>query len=48
MNEHIYTIKAQLPDILPESEYLSIHATFQSHIAFIGKKTRPKQATATL
>ena len=48
MNEHIYTIKSRDPDILPESEYLPVYATFQSHIAFFGKKTSQKQATARL
>jgi hypothetical protein len=48
MNEHIYTIKAQDPDILPESEYMPVYATFQSHIAFFSKKTSQKQATARL
>ena len=48
MNDHIYTIKALQPDVLPESEYLTVDATFQSYIAFFGKKTSQKQATATL
>jgi pyruvate kinase len=48
MNEHIYTIKSLQPDILPESEYLPVYASFQSHIAFFSKKTSQKQATATL
>jgi len=48
MNDHIYTIKALQPDVLPESEYLPVDATFQSYIAFFGKKTSQKQATATL
>lgn len=48
MNDHIYTIKALLPDVLPESEYLSVYAIFKSYTVFFGKKTRQKQATATL
>ena len=48
MNDHIYTIKALQPDVLPESEYLPIYAIFKSYTAFFGKKTRQKQATATL
>ena len=48
MNDHIYTIKALQPDVLPESEYLPFYPTFRSQIAFFGKKTSQKQATATL
>ena len=48
MNDHIYTIKALQPDILPESEYLPVYAAFQSYTAFFVKKTCQKQATATL
>ena len=48
MNEHIYIIKAQLPDFLSESDYLSVYASFQSYPTFLGKKTPQKQAFATL
>jgi hypothetical protein len=48
MKEHIYTIKALMPNVLPESDYLPIYATFQSYPTFLGKKTPQKQAVATL
>ena len=48
MNDHIYTIKALQPDVLPESEYLPVDATFQSYIAFFGKKTSQKQVHTAL
>ena len=48
MKEHIYTIKTLQPDILPESDYLPVYASFQSYPTFLGKKTPQKQALATL
>lgn len=48
MGEHINTVKAHLPDVLSESDYLPIYASFQSYPAFLGKKPYQKQAIATL
>jgi len=48
MREHIYPVKALQPDVLPQSDYLPVYATFQSYIAFFVKKTSQKQAIATL
>jgi len=48
MNEHIYTINALQPNVLPESYYLPVYATFQSYIAFFGKKTSQKQVHTAL
>ena len=48
MREHINTVKALLLDVLRQSDYLSVYASFRSQIAFFGKKTSQKQATARL
>ena len=48
MNDHIYTIKALRPDVLPESEYLPVSAAFQSHIALCAIKTHQKHAQTAL
>ena len=48
MKKHMYTIKPLQPDVLSESDYLPIYATFQSYSSFFDKITFQKQATATL
>jgi len=48
MKEHIYSVKALLPDVLSESDYLPVYAGFQSQIAFCSKNHLKKQAAATL
>jgi len=48
LNEHICTIEALQPDVLPQSEYLSVYATFKSHIAYSDIKTRQKQVHTAL
>ena len=44
----IYTLKALLPDILSESEYLPVYAVFQLNIALFDKKTSQKQVQTAL